>query len=49
MTRPTLAKAITIDEFWKNRAGQAVKISLSTFQGRNLIGLIASDDDGAGQ
>jgi hypothetical protein len=37
MTRPTLAKAITIDEFWKNRAGQAVKISLSTFQGRNLI------------
>jgi Transcriptional Coactivator p15 (PC4) len=37
MTRPTLAEAITIDEFWKNRAGQAVKISLSTFQGRNLI------------
>ena len=37
MTRPTLAQEITIDEFWKNRAGQAVKISLSTFQGRNLI------------
>jgi hypothetical protein len=37
MTRPTLAEAITIDGFWKNRAGQAVKISLSTFQGRNLI------------
>jgi hypothetical protein len=37
MTRPTLAEAITIDEFWKNRAGQAVKVSLSTFQGRNLI------------
>jgi len=36
-TRPTLAEVITIDEFWKNRAGQAVKISLSTFQGRNLI------------
>jgi len=37
MTRPTLAEEITIDEFWKNRGGQAVKISLSTFQGRNLI------------
>jgi hypothetical protein len=37
MTFPTLAEAITIDEFWKNRSGQAVKISLSTFQGRNLI------------
>jgi len=37
MTRPTLAAAITIDQFWKTRGGQAVKIRLSTFQSRNLI------------
>jgi hypothetical protein len=38
-TRPTpkLAEPLTIDQWWKNRAGQAVKISLATFQDRNLI------------
>jgi Transcriptional Coactivator p15 (PC4) len=39
MTRPTptLAEPITIAEFWKNRRGESVRISLSTYKERNLI------------
>jgi Transcriptional Coactivator p15 (PC4) len=39
MTRPspTLAETITIAEFWKNRRGESVRISLSTYKERNLI------------
>jgi hypothetical protein len=37
MTRPTLAEPITIAEWWKNRSGQAVRISISTYEGRNVF------------
>jgi Transcriptional Coactivator p15 (PC4) len=41
MTRPTptLAEPITIAEFWKNRSGQSIRVTLSTYAGRNLIDL----------
>jgi Transcriptional Coactivator p15 (PC4) len=34
---PTLAEPITVAEFWKNRRGESVRISLSTYKERNLI------------
>jgi Transcriptional Coactivator p15 (PC4) len=39
MTRPvpTLSEPIVIAEFWKNRRGESVRISLSTYKGRNLV------------
>jgi Transcriptional Coactivator p15 (PC4) len=39
MTRPTttLAEPITIGQWWKNRAHEAITIQLSTYKGRNLI------------
>jgi Transcriptional Coactivator p15 (PC4) len=38
-TRPTLAEPITVAEFWKNRSGQSIRLTLSTYAGRNLIDL----------
>ena len=37
MSRPTLSETITIAEFWKNRSAQSIRISLSTWKGRNLV------------
>lgn len=37
MTRPAPSEPITVPEWWKNRGGESVRISLSTYQGRNLI------------
>jgi Transcriptional Coactivator p15 (PC4) len=34
---PTLAEAITVAEFWKNRRGESIRVNLSTYKGRNLI------------
>jgi Transcriptional Coactivator p15 (PC4) len=34
---PTLAEPVTVAEFWKNRRGELVRISLSTYKERNLI------------
>jgi hypothetical protein len=36
MMRPTLAQPIVVCEWWKNRSGQAIRVRLSTDQGRNL-------------
>ena len=33
----TRSEPITVSEWWKNRGGESVRISLSTYQGRNLI------------
>jgi hypothetical protein len=35
--RVTLPEPVEIAKFWKNRKGDAVVVSLSTFEGRNLI------------
>jgi hypothetical protein len=37
MSRIKLAEPIEIVKFWKNRKGDAVVVSLSTFEGRNLV------------
>jgi Transcriptional Coactivator p15 (PC4) len=34
---PTLAEPITIGQWWRNRAHEAITIQLSTYKGRNLI------------
>ena len=39
MTRPTLAEPITIAEWWKNRGGESVRVTLSTYADRNLVDL----------
>jgi hypothetical protein len=35
--RPTLDEPVIISQFWKNRRGEAIVISLKTYNGRNLI------------
>jgi Transcriptional Coactivator p15 (PC4) len=37
VTRPTLSEPVVVSEWWRNRSGQSIRISLSTFQGKNLI------------
>jgi hypothetical protein len=37
MTRPTLSEPITIAEWWKNRSGASIRISLSSWEGHTLI------------
>jgi hypothetical protein len=38
--RPTLSEPITIAEWWKNRGGESVRVTLSTYAGRrNLVDL----------
>jgi hypothetical protein len=39
MTRPTLAEPITIAEWWKNRGGELIRVTISTWKDRNLIDL----------
>jgi hypothetical protein len=34
-----LAESLTIAEWWKNRRGQAIRVTLSSDNGRNLIDL----------
>jgi hypothetical protein len=35
--RPTLNAPVIISQFWKNRRHDAVVVSLSTFEGRDLV------------
>ncbi len=37
--RPTLDEPVIISKFWKNRRHDAVIVSLSTYEGRNLVDL----------
>ena len=37
--RPTLPEPITIEQWWKNRGGEVVRLELSTFEGRNILNL----------
>lgn len=37
MSRPTLVEPVIVHQFWKNRKHDAIVVSLSTFEGRNLI------------
>jgi hypothetical protein len=39
MTRPTLAQPIVVSEFWKNRRGEAIRVTISTYADRNLVDL----------
>jgi hypothetical protein len=36
MTRPALAEPIVVSEFWKNRRGESIRVTLSTYQGCNI-------------
>jgi len=38
-TRPTLAEPVTIAEWWKNRRGESIRLTLTTWQGRNIADL----------
>jgi hypothetical protein len=35
--RPTLPEPIEVAKFWKNRRHDAIVVSLSTYEGKNLI------------
>jgi Transcriptional Coactivator p15 (PC4) len=35
--RPTLDEPVIVHQFWKNRKHDAIVVSLSTYEGRNLI------------
>jgi hypothetical protein len=35
--RTTLQEPIIVDRFWKNRRHDAIVVSLSTFEGHNLV------------
>jgi hypothetical protein len=37
--RPTLDEPVVISKFWKNRRHDAIVVSLSTFEGKNLVDL----------
>jgi hypothetical protein len=37
--RPTLPEPITIEQWWKNRGGEVVRLELSTYEGRNILNL----------
>jgi hypothetical protein len=37
MTRRALTEPITVSEWWKNRRGGSIRVTLSTYEGRNLI------------
>jgi hypothetical protein len=37
--RPTLDEPVVISKFWKNRRHDAVIVSLSTYEGHNLVDL----------
>jgi Transcriptional Coactivator p15 (PC4) len=39
VTRPTSAQPIVVSEWWRNRGGQSIRVSLSTYASRNLIDL----------
>jgi hypothetical protein len=32
-----LAEPITVAEFWKNRRGESIRVTLETYEGRNLV------------
>jgi Transcriptional Coactivator p15 (PC4) len=37
--RPTLDEPVIVSQFWKNRRHDAIVISLSTYEGKNLVDL----------
>jgi len=38
-SRPTLSEPLTIEQWWKNRGGEVVRLELSTFEGINILNL----------
>ena len=37
--RPTVSEPIIVRQWWKNRGGEAIRVSLSSYAGRNLVDL----------
>jgi hypothetical protein len=37
--RPTLDQPVTIEQWWKNRGGEIVRLELSTYEGANILNL----------
>lgn len=36
-TPATLPEPVTVDQWWKNRGGETIRLLLSTFEGRNIV------------
>lgn len=47
--RPSLAKPVEIAKFWKNRRHDAVVVSLSTYEGHNLVDVRTHSMNRSGQ
>jgi Transcriptional Coactivator p15 (PC4) len=37
--RRTLDAPITVEQWWKNRGGEVIRLELSTYEGRNILNL----------
>jgi hypothetical protein len=46
---PTLAEPVKVDSFWANRAHDAIVVTLSTYNGHNLIDIRNHAMNGTGQ
>lgn len=46
---PTLAEPVTVAQFWKNRRGEVIRVSLSTYEGRDLVDVRQCFTNSAGQ
>ena len=46
---PTFAEPLKVAEFWKNRRGESIRVSLSTYEGRDLVDVRQYFTNSAGQ
>jgi hypothetical protein len=46
---PTLAEPVKVESFWANRAHDAIVVTLSTYNGHNLVDIRKHAMNGAGQ
>jgi hypothetical protein len=46
--RATLPEPVKVAEFWKNRRGESIRVTLETYEGRNLVDVrqCRTGDDG---
>jgi hypothetical protein len=39
MSRPTLAEPLVLSEWWKNRGGESIRLTILTYGNRNVVDL----------
>ena len=46
--RPTLSEPVTVSQWWKNRIGESIRVSLGTYKNHNVLNVRTwwTDDDG---